>query len=495
VHGVILTFGSENGKVSVYLLSGDEGMSISTSGNDDPSPIAPENIDDEPPGDAREGPESDDAPKNGRRKRRLLIFGGAAVLGLAVVGLLYWLYARQFESTDDAFVEGDIVQVSPRVSANVSKVHVEGNQFVHAGDLLVELDTKDLEIKLEQAQAQLLTAKSQYEQAIANVNLTRRSTGASQIQARSNVETSRNNVKQTRIASQAKETQVSQAQAALRTAEAAAAEARAQVAQPQADVRLAEVEYERRLRLFNTGDIPRQSVDQALNALQNARSRLSAAQKQVTAAQSRADEARANVNTANENYRQALAEINVTRSQVGESQGRLADAEAAPERIDVSESQVETARAAQNVAEAAVHQAELELSYTKIYAPEDGFVTKKTVEEGQLVQVGMPMMAISQSDDIWVVANFKETQLELMHPGQRVTVKIDAYPSESFNGHVDSVQAGTGSRFSVLPAENATGNFVKVVQRVPVKIVFDEPADKVRKLVPGMSAEPSVKVR
>jgi membrane fusion protein (multidrug efflux system) len=281
----------------------------------------------------------------------------------------------------------------------------------------------------------------------------------------------------------------------LRTAEAAAAEARAQVAQPQADVRLAEVEYERRLRLFNTGDIPRQSVDQALNALQNARSRLDAAQKQVTAAQARADEARANVNTANENYRQALAEIDVTRSQVGESQGRLADANAAPERVDVSESQVEAARAAQNVAEAAVHQAELELSYAKIYAPEDGFVTKKTVEEGQLVQVGMPLMAISQSDEIWVVANFKETQLELMQPGQRVTVKIDAYPSESFHGHVDSVQAGTGSRFSVLPAENATGNFVKVVQRVPVKIVFDEPADKVRKLVPGMSAEPSVKVR
>jgi len=117
------------------------------------------------------------------------------------------------------------------------------------------------------------------------------------------------------------------------------------------------------------------------------------------------------------------------------------------------------------------------------------------VEEGQLVQVGAPLMAISQSDEIWVVANFKETQLEYMQPGQKVDVEVDAFPNEDFKGHVESLQAGTGSRFSVLPAENATGNFVKVVQRVPVKIVFDEPPDKLKRLVPGMSAEPTVKVR
>ncbi|PYS87142.1 MAG: hypothetical protein DMF62_13335 [Acidobacteria bacterium] len=239
--------------------------------------------------------------------------------------------------------------------------------------------------------------------------------------------------------------------------------------------------------------LPRSSTSGGL--MQNARSRVDSAQKQVDSAQSRVDEARANVNTATENYRQSLAQVDVTRSQVGESKGRLEDANAAPQRIDVSESEVETARAGTVAAEAAVHEAELELSYAKIYAPEDGFVTRKSVEEGQLVQIGAPLMAISQSDDIWVVANFKETQLELMQPGQKVTVKIDAYPSESFTGHVESVQAGTGSRFSVLPAENATGNFVKVVQRVPVKIVLDESADKIKKLVPGMSAEPSVKVR
>jgi membrane fusion protein, multidrug efflux system len=135
------------------------------------------------------------------------------------------------------------------------------------------------------------------------------------------------------------------------------------------------------------------------------------------------------------------------------------------------------------------------LSYTKIVAPEDGYVTKKTIEEGQLVQVGAPLMALSLSDDIWVVANFKETQLELMRVGQNVDIKVDAYPNDTFHGQIESFQVGTGSRFSVLPSENATGNYVKVVQRVPIKIVFNEKPDKVHLLAPGMSVEPSVKVR
>ncbi len=433
--------------------------------------------------------------KETTKRRRIFLYGGIGILVLAVAGLLYWLYARQFESTDDAFIDGDIVQVAPKVSAYVSKVYVDGNQFVHKGDLLVDLNPETFAIKLEQAKAALLTAKSQSDQALANANLTRRSTSAAQTQARSNVETSRTTVEQTRFAAQSKQTQIDQARAAQRTAEANLAQARAQVAQPDADVRLAETEYQRRLNLFNKGDISRQSLDQALNAVQNARSRLDSAQKQVNAAQSRVDEARANVNTATENYRQSLAQVNVTQSQVGESQARLEDANAAPERVDVSQSAVETARANETAAEAAVHEAELELSYAKIYAPEDGYVTRKTVEEGQLVQVGTPLMAISQSDEVWVVANFKETQLETMQVGQKVDIKVDAFPSESFHGKVESFQAGTGSRFSLLPAENATGNFVKVVQRLPVKIVFDDPPERLKRLFPGMSAEPTVKVR
>jgi membrane fusion protein (multidrug efflux system) len=436
-----------------------------------------------------------DKQPNGNRRRKILIIGASVLIVGLIAGLAYWLYARRFESTDDAFIDGDIVQVSPKVSAYVTKVDVETNQFVHKGDLLVELNTADLEVKLQQARAQLETAKSQRTLAQANAHLTAKTSTAGQTTARSNVQSARSNVEQTRLAAGAKESQISQAKAAARTAQASLAQTRAQVPLAQSNLKLAQTEFNRRQQLFNRGDISHQALDQATNALQTAQAQLDAAQKAVLAAQSRVDEANANVNTAEENYRQSLAQIDLTQSQVGESQGRLQDASAAPERVEVSESQVTTAEAVIQAAEAAVQQAELELSYAKIYAPEDGFVTRKTVEEGQLAQVGAPLMAISQSDDVWVVANFKETQLENMQIGQNVDIKVDAFPNESFHGKVESFQAGTGSKFSVLPAENATGNYVKVVQRVPVKIIFDDPPEKIKRLVPGMSVEPAVKVR
>lgn len=436
-------------------------------------------------------------PKNGKngKRRRIFYIGGSVLLVVIIAGLAYWLYARQFESTDDAVVEADVTQVSPKISAYVTKIYVAGNQYVHKGDLLVDLDQSDLQVKLRQAQAQLVSARSQRGAAKATVDLTTKTASASQTTARSNVRTAQTNVRQTSLGADSKQTQIGQTQAAARTAEAALAQTRAEIPKAESDVHLAQVEYNRRLVLYDHGDISRENLDQALNALQTAQAQLSALQKQVNAAQSRVDEAEANVRTAQDNYRQSVAQIDLTRSQVDESEGRLQDANAAPERVEVSESQVGTAEATIQQADAAVAEAELELSYTKIVAPEDGFVTQKTVEEGQLVQIGTPLMAISQSDDIWVVANFKETQLEDMQPGQKVDVSIDAFPAEAFRGHVDSFQAGTGSRFSLLPAENATGNYVKVVQRVPVKIVFDEPADKLKRLVPGMSVVPSVKVR
>ena len=430
-----------------------------------------------------------------RKRKKILYIGAVALLVLIIAGIAYWLYARQYESTDDAFVEADITQVSPKVSAYVRKIYVDGNQFVHKGDLLVELDTADLEARLQQAKAQLEQARSQRTAALANVNLTTRTTNASQQTARSNVESAQQNVEQQRLAAQARQAQITQAEAAARTARANLSQTQAQVPGAQSNVHLAQIEFNRRQVLFNRGDISRQNLDQAQNTLQNAQSQLNAAQQSVIAAQSRVNEAEANVRAAQQTYRQSVAQVGLTQAQVGESQGRLQDANAAPERVEVSQTQVGTAEAAIQAAEAAIAQAELELSYTKITAPEDGVVTRKTVEEGQLVQVGAPLMAISQSDEIWVVANFKETQLEYMQPGQKVDVEVDAFPNEDFKGHVESLQAGTGSRFSVLPAENATGNFVKVVQRVPVKIVFDERPDKLKRLVPGMSAEPTVKVR
>ena len=450
----------------------------------------------EEPGNGDPGDEPETGPEAPAKKRRtpLFVIGGLAIVA-AIGGLGYWLYARQFESTDDAFVDGDIVQVSPKISAYVAKIYVKNNQTVHKGDLLVDLDPKDYEARLVQAKAQLHTAQAQHGQAEANVNLTKATTGAAQTQAQANIRTTQTNVEQTRLAAQAKQSQITQAQTAVRTAEANLAQIKTQIPQAEANLRLAQIEFDRRNALFSRGDISRQSLDQATTTLQTAKAQMDAARRQVDAAQSRVTEAQANVRTAQDNYKQALAQTDLTRSQVGESTGRLQDANAAPERITVSESQADTSAAGIEQAEAAVHQAELELSYTKIYAPSDGIVTKKSIEEGQLVQPGLAMMALSQSNDVWVVANFKETQLENMREGQKVDIEVDAFPSEEFHGRIESFQAGTGSRFSVLPAENATGNYVKVVQRVPVKIVFDDPPEKVHRLVPGMSVEPVVRVR
>ena len=438
--------------------------------------------------------ESDSSPKKKKSKLPFLI-AGIVLLIAAIGGSLYWLHARQYESTDDAFIDGDIVQISPKISAYVKKVYVKSNQQIHKGDLLLELNSQDYEAKLEQAKAQLHAAEAQKNQSQANVDLTKKTTEADQTQALSNVQTTQNNVRQTALAADAKRSQINQAQSAVKTAQANLAQTGAEVPKLESDLKLAQLEYNRRLTLYNNGDISRQSLDQATNNLQTAQAQLNAARKQTDAAASRVSEAQANVSVAQNNYRQSVAQINLTESQVNESQGRLKEANAAPQRIAVSESQIGTAQATIEQAQAAVHQAELDLSYTKIYAPEDGYIAKKNIEEGQFVQPGSPLMAIALSDDVWVVANFKETQLELMRVGQPVEIKVDAYPNEIFEGKIESFQVGTGSRFSVLPTENATGNYVKVVQRIPVKIVFNQKPDQLHLLAPGMSVEPEVKVR
>jgi len=428
-------------------------------------------------------------------KRRGVIIIAAVVLVLgAIFGVRYWLYARSHESTDDAFIDGHIVQVSPKVSGYVAKIYVSDNQQVKEGDLLAELDARDYEVKLQQAQAALDAGLARENEAKSNVSLTRATSSATVQQARAAVQRSRSEVQSQRAGAASSSSRASEAASAVSTAQANVAQAQAQVVAAQADVTRANADVERYRALYAKDEISKQQLDQAVAVASTAAAQLEAARQKVTAAEAQVNQARAAQTAAASTAQQAQTQISGAQAGVNEALGRLAQANAAPQQVAVSEAQAKTAGATTEQLRAAVAQAELELSYTKIYAPDSGRVTRKSVEEGALLQVGQPMLAIVPGD-VWVTANFKESQIGQMSPGQSVEISVDAYPDKTFKGHIDSIQAGTGARFSLIPPENATGNYVKVVQRVPVKIVFDEPPDPKHMLAPGMSVVPEVKVK
>lgn len=465
----------------------------------------------------------DVAQKTEKKRSKIPIYVVSFLIFVSLIGgVIYWLYTRQFETTDDAFIEGNIVQISPKISAHISKIFVGENQFVKKGDLLIQLESKEFEIKVEKAKAELKAAQSTREKSLANVALTRKTGKANLNQAISNLETTKVSIDKARITSNSKENGIEIARTQIKTAEANLRQIEAQIPSSQAyleqvkaqlpaseaNLEMAQTEYSRYLSLFEAGDVSKQTVDRAKSSLSQAKSDFDSAKKQIEIAQSNLNSVRQQINVANarlieaktnaknaeNDFRNSQTEINSAQSQSNESLGRVEEAKAFPEKVQIEESGVSNAEAQIAQAEANLTQAELELSYTKIYAPEDGFITKKNVQEGQLVQSDQALMAVSQPE-IWVVANFKETQIEKIKPGQTVLIYVDAYPNLILNGTVESFQAGTGSRFNVFPPENAGGNFVKVVQRIPVKIRFDESDERLKLLVPGMSVIPKIKVK
>ncbi len=304
----------------------------------------------------------------------------------------------------------------------------------------------------------------------------------------------RTGVQTARAAAAAEQSRVSQTASAISTAQAAERQASAQVTAAEAEAARANADVERYRALYAKDEVSQQRLDAAIAAAQTANAQVEAARQRVAAAQAQVSEARSAEAAQAENARRVATTIGGAQAGVGEALGRLAQANTAPQQVAVNEAQVSTAGA--NIAQlrAAVEQAELELSYTKIYAPEDGRITRKSVVTGALVQPGQPLLALV-TGDIWVTANFKEDQIGQLKPGQPVEINVDAYPDKVFRGKVQSIQAGTGAAFSLLPPENATGNYVKVVQRVPVKIVFDEPLDPNHMLAPGMSVVPEVRIK
>jgi membrane fusion protein (multidrug efflux system) len=428
------------------------------------------------------------------KRPAVLVVAAIVLLVGAILGVRYWLYARSHESTDDAFIDGHIIQISPKASGYVAKVYVTDNQQVKDGDLIVELDARDYEARLKQAKAALDAALAKEKEARTNVFLTRATGAANVQQAAATVQRARSGVESSRAAAASDQSRASQAAAAVATAQANLEQARAQVQAAEAEVTRANADVDRYQALFAKDEVSKQQLDQAVATARTASAQLETARQKIAANEAQVNEARSSQAAAVETARQSQTQITGAQAGVGEATGRLAQANTAPQQVAVSQAEADTAGASTEQLRAQVEQAELELSYTKIYATETGRVTRKSVEEGALIQIGQPLLAIVPGD-VWVTANFKESQIGRMVPGQPVDISVDAYPDKTFKGHVDSIQAGTGAQFSLLPPENATGNYVKVVQRLPVKIVFDEPPDPKHMLSPGMSVVPEVAVR
>jgi membrane fusion protein (multidrug efflux system) len=385
-----------------------------------------------------------------------------------------------YEVTDDAFIDGAVVQISPRVSGQIINVLITDNQHVEKGDLLVELDPRDFETAVAKARAALSKSEAESSGAEAGLDLTSTVTDAVLVQSSAGVQAAQAQV-DVFVAG------VHQAEANVSVAEAGLQQAEADQAAVEAEARRTQADAERYRALYKKDEVSKQLLDRTETEASAAAAKLDAARQMVAAARAQLAQAQAGKNSAQASLRQA-------ETMVRQAEGRLKEAQARPEQIRVKHADVKGAVSETEQARAALRQAELDLSYTKIYAPESGYITKKSVEPGNNVETGQALMALV-TDRLWVTANFKEVQLEHMRPGQPVTIKIDAYPQREFAGEVDSIQAGSGARFSLLPPENATGNYVKVVQRVPVKIVFTEDLPSEFKIGPGMSVVPEVKVR
>jgi membrane fusion protein, multidrug efflux system len=402
------------------------------------------NVADQNPATTGDETESSEQPKQ-KSGKRFIIIGVVAVL---VVGaLLFWWRSTFYEDTDDAQINGHLVQISSRIAGQVIKVYVDENQDVKAGDAICDLDPKDFEVAVLQGEANLQAAEAAFESAKVNVPITGISTGSNLRSTSSDVEGS--------------EAQVAASQQQL-------AGAIAQIAQADANYTKAKLDLERYKPLVEKDVISKQQFDQAVAT---------------------ADADKAALDNAKANEATARAQVKVSEEKVKTAQAQHENALSGPQQVAAQKAHADQAAAQVEQARAQLEQAKLNLSYTKIIAPEAGIITRKSVEINQNVSVGQNLMTLVSLDDIWITANFKETQLQHMKAGQIGEISVDAY-------------GATGSVLSLFAPENATGNYVKVVQRVPVRLdLFDPKAsdpkneNKDHLLRPGLSVEPKIRVK
>jgi membrane fusion protein (multidrug efflux system) len=400
-----------------------------------------------------QGPLEQPAPAKRKlsKRERWTILGVAGAL-LLLIGGGYWLWSRQFETTDNAQIDANISNVGARVAGTVVRVPIIENQHLRANDVLAEIDPTDLGVALAQAKAQVAQARSQLEAEDPSVAMTETTNATNLTNAAANI---------------------TSASAALAGAEHDVEQASARLDEARANRRVAELELKRGKELVAHDAIPRSDFDRRESTAMAAAAVVTGAQKQVQSARARVAQQEALMS----GIRSRLAEVKKN----------------SPRQVEARQAVFESQQANLALAQAQAKQAELNLGYATVRTPVAGIVARKSVNVGDTVAAGQALAAIAQTDDVWVTANYRETQLKRMRPGQRAKVHVDAL-DEDFSGTVESLGGATGSRVSVFPPENATGNYVKVVQRIPVRIHLDAGQPGMDRLRPGMSVEPKIRV-
>jgi membrane fusion protein, multidrug efflux system len=396
--------------------------------------------------------EEEAASRTRQRKTRIRKLLPIVVIVAVLGALLWWLHARQYEDTDDAEVDGHIGQIGSRISGYITGVYVEDNDEVKAGQLLVDIDPKDYQVALARARADYADSQAQANAASYNVPITSVAT-ASQIESA--------------------EADVNNQRAALSAARKNLDSAKAKEVSAIATNLKAQNDLKRYKPLVERDVISKQQYDAAVAT---------------------ADSAAADVESAHDNVIAAEEGVTEAQAKLAQAQANLRNAQTGPRQVRVTEARANSAESSQQKSKAELEQAELNLQYTKIVAPVHGLIGHRTAEVGQYVQPGQALMSIVDIDNIWVTANFKETQLRYMKAGQPAEIHVDA-TGRDYRGKVLDIGGASGARFSLFPPENATGNYVKVVQRIPVRIILDPDQNKDHSLRPGMSVEPKVKVR
>jgi membrane fusion protein, multidrug efflux system len=387
------------------------------------------------------------AAKPAPRRKALVVLPLLVAVALAA-GSVAFLSGAGKETTDDAQIEGHVSYVAPHVAGQVKRVLVKDNQHVKAGDVLVELDDRDFNVRLASARADVAAAKAALHSSETQLAVTRKSVDSNLVVARGGL---------------------AQAASVQGTTSASIEQARAEIVAAESRQKLAQLDFDRASQLFTSNVVARSALDSASASL---------------------EQANANVVQSRARLKSSEASRQNSSGTIEAARGRVIAAESGPEQIEAAQAAVELATAKLNQSEAALQQAELNLGYTRIVAEVAGVVSRRSVEVGQMAAPEKPLLALVPLDDTWVVANFKEDQIAHMKPGQLAEIEVDAFDGEKLKAHVDSLAGGTGARFSLLPPDNASGNFTKVVQRVPVLLRIDGISQL--ELRPGLSAKVTV---